>query len=106
MGLKYKSVTLLRNPRLSTLETPSSCNFLSKFDITTRISEAWHVFAEAYLATIVTLELSQGDIKSAIFNGALLLGNTYCIMTQRYNRARLHNVIDRIEAMDKMPAHY
>ena len=75
----------------------------------------WHILILA-IAIFVLLKLSHylleagevmdGDVGGSIFCGVLLGINVYASMLQRYNRARLHNVIDRMEEKEKMPAPY
>jgi hypothetical protein len=79
---------------------------LKKFDYKTRMNEAIHLFWGACSGVVAANDfLKEKPILGGITCGLAVL-NAYCVMTQRYNRARLHNVIDRIEEKEKMPAPY
>ena len=79
---------------------------LKKFDYQTRMNEAIHTFFGAYSATFGAGDVMDGDVGGSIFWGVLFGINVYASMLQRYNRARLYNVIDRIEEREKMPVPY
>lgn len=79
---------------------------LKKFDYKTRMTEALHTFFGASSATLGAGEVMDGDVGGSIFMGVVLGVNVYASMLQRYNRARLHNVIDRMEEKDKIPVPY
>lgn len=81
---------------------------LIAFDSQTRKNEAWHTFFTCYTVAFATkLVMGESDNPGySIFFGTCLVVNIYAIMLQRYNRARLHNVIDKMETTEKMLVPY
>lgn len=76
---------------------------LKKFDYYTRLNESIH-FLPALTFTCKTLiYLSQKDIGTAAFvTGLNLISGVGPLMLQRYNRARLYNLIDKMKEREKL----
>lgn len=78
-----------------TLQSPQT---LRNMEIFTRVYEAIHLTGFAVMSTEIGIFLAHQDIKPAVVAGALnTLMNVYPIMVQRYNRARLYRVINKLE---------
>jgi hypothetical protein len=72
---------------------------LRAFDLETRKNEGVHVVGAIITATLVPIFFHINAEASAIFLLAIELpSNTYPIMVQRYNRARIFNLLERMEA--------
>jgi len=76
----------------------SSQEGLEAFDYKTRRNESIHLTWAAYSGILASTEFMANNLGSCEFQTGLIILNLYCVMLQRYNRARLHNAIDRIEA--------
>ena len=80
---------------------------LKRFEWGTRFNESANAFGEAYIvwgALEIGLEgynfpkeLGDGNYGITIILGTALLLNSSLIMLQRYNRARVHNIIEKKE---------
>lgn len=69
-------------------------DFVSK----TRYNEGVHLIGTLVSATSLTLGRLGGDPFALIVGIPLTAINAYCVLTQRYNRARIENVLDRMES--------
>jgi len=80
---------------------------LKKFDYQTRMNEAIHILPTAIFSGLTANYLSEGKYgMAALETGLNLALGIGPLLLQRYNRARLHNVIDRMEAKEKMSTPY
>lgn len=70
---------------------------LRKFDYATRLNELVHMPAAIICAHSVIKQLSEGDYNGAAFTGFISLINAYAAMTQRYNRARIYNTVEKMQ---------
>ena len=74
-----------------------SISKLKKFEIGTRINECVHTPAMIGAIYWTADNLANGRYMDATLD--LVLGvalNAYCVMLQRYNRARVYNTVDKI----------
>jgi hypothetical protein len=71
---------------------------LKKYEIEARINEMFHTPSAIVASYVFMRELSQGDYCFAIASFGVLAFNTYCSMLQRYNRARIYNILEKKEA--------
>jgi len=71
---------------------------LRKFDYATRINEGIHLLATALFTSKTIDYLSDGKYgMAALETGLNLALGIYPILTQRYNRARIYNTVERMQ---------
>lgn len=69
---------------------------LQDYDLFSRILEGVHVGSFAFFTSLIIYTFGNGDLESASWQTALnLTVNVYPIMVQRYNRARIYNLLER-----------
>ena len=79
----------------------SSQDGLRKFDYATRINESVHLVAATQFVGSTIGYLSDGKWGMAsLATGLNIVLGIYPILTQRYNRARLHHTIERMKQRD------
>ncbi len=80
----------------------STIKGLKSFDHETKINELIHLPFAVYGFVCAAYYFStESPILGEIMT-ALSVVNTYCEITQRYNRARLHNFIDKLEEKNNL----
>ena len=87
-------------PRLSnyTITDQSSKSLVDFATYQTVVNELYHL---AYTPVIITYALWGNPDKFTLLSAGVLIGNSYCVLLQRYNRARLSITIDRRLRRDK-----
>lgn len=70
---------------------------LKKYNIVTKCIEGFHIGVIYICTSDIVNRISDGDVEKIILDGAGIIINTYLALLQRYNRARIYNVIDKIE---------
>ena len=71
---------------------------LRKFDYATRINEGIHLLAAALFTSQTVDYLSDGRYGMAALGSGLNLAlGVYPILTQRYNRARIYNTVEKMQ---------
>jgi hypothetical protein len=79
---------------------------LKKFESKTRFNEKWHLPFVAFCGIFAIANSLDKDMGDAIFQGTCAGINAYAVMLQRYNRARLYNTIEKMEARDNLRKEY
>jgi len=74
---------------------------LRKFEKGTRFNELIHAPQSVYTGYMLSKELADENYVLATIYGTLFLINSYSIILQRYNRARVYNVIEYKEKKSK-----
>lgn len=77
-----------------------SVDSLKRFEARTRLNEAAHVFYSSLGVYYAIDEFTNGNYVSGIIITAINLPQLYMIGLQRYNRARVYDLVDRIENRD------
>ena len=76
---------------------------LRRYNYAYRVHETIHAVGLFFGMQSISYALEQGDHKSALFIGALnTLVNIYPIFTQRYNRARIYNILEKYEKRNQL----
>lgn len=71
---------------------------LRKFDYATRINEGIHLLVTALFTNATIDYISNGEYGMAVLETGLnLVLGIYPILTQRYNRARIYNTLERMQ---------
>jgi len=70
---------------------------LKRYEVGTRVAELIHAPQIIWSINSLSKALSEEDYGSAIVSGAYLLINSSCTMLQRYNRARIYDVLEKRE---------
>jgi len=77
-----------------------SVDSLKKFEAKTRFDEALHVVCASPAVYFAIDGFANGNYVSGLINTAIALPQLYVIGLQRYNRARVYDLVDRIENRD------
>lgn len=81
---------------------PNSIESLKNYETFTRVYEGIHLSFLAVGAATLAANLQAGNIEAAAFTAGInTLVNVYPILVQRYNRSRLYNAINKMEAKGK-----
>ena len=82
-----------------------SIDSLRRFEAKTRFNEAVHVVGGASPAVYFAIDgFANGNYVSGLIITAMALPELYVIGLQRYNRARVYDLVDRIENRDVCPS--
>jgi len=73
---------------------------LEKFQSKTRFNEKIHLPAVVLCGIVATANAIDKDVANTILGVTCVGINAYGVMLQRYNRARLYNTIEKMEARD------
>lgn len=74
---------------------------LREFEKKTRVNEGVHFVTTVFPAMCFIPGWIDGDPLSVYVGGVLIAINAYSLLLQRYNRSRIYNVLDRMEARNK-----
>jgi len=79
-----------------------SVSKLKEFETQTRFNECVHTPFMLFFTYKLAEDLANGSYTDAVFDAVIGVAlNGYCVMLQRYNRARVYNTLDRLtEEMD------
>jgi len=67
---------------------------LANFEYMTRFNEALHGSLTIMCGNELVQNISSGNTLMVVGHGICTLGNLYCVMLQRYNRARIYNTME------------
>lgn len=101
IGRLFRMGVVVNTPETYFIGKSKSVKSLKKYESLARISEMVHTPITAVTGYGLVQGLAEGNYGDAAGNALGLVLNTYCIMLQRYNRARVYDVIERKEARTK-----
>ena len=96
VGFAFKKAGKNDVPRTYFVGKQRTGDSLKTYELFARINEMIHVPLAVTMSYYCLEKISNDDYSGAIVSGFFAVLNAYCVMLQRYNRARVYNTLDKL----------